>query len=483
MINESYKNRIQSLSGLLTESRADIIHKKIGLPKDLSKDIENKYGRYSVWVANSFKEQLIENAKRGELSFKGKPLYEEEFIEYFNSNDEEFLDLLYELFMDYNNRSYSYIHDWLRGRGSGPVIETDKLDFKTLTLPEAHRRAFRWHKELEKIQGGQIKDEEGDVVLTFPDGFYWIRLNKSKCDKEAKAMGHCGTGSGTLFSLRKDKYPYVTTDIDDKGVIQQMRGRANTKPLEKYRKYIYEFLLTDFVSGLRPPYYATVDNFELKDLKKGEIDQIIKTKPQLIKGSKLDFLDEHQTAYIINNHPEHLKIAELFEEEDLTLEKIEELVNDLGWWKNQLQSLGYGSIKRLFNNFTESGQVFYDIILNVLEENEEIFETILYKDILSRGLSESNIISRIKEIKDVFPSIFPKIQNLFLNTSKPLKLFWRKGQLMNYIILLMNSNVFGEKGPKKALKLMQNENVKDRFIKQNSEEDYDLYLQILKDTI
>jgi len=80
------------------------------------------------------------------------------------------------------------------------------------------------------------------VVLTFPDGFYWIRLNKNFCRDEAEAMGHCGRGSGILYSLRRDKYPYVTVDLVN-GVITQIKGRGNTKPKPEYHKYIKPILL------------------------------------------------------------------------------------------------------------------------------------------------------------------------------------------------------------------------------------------------
>lgn len=486
MINEDYKNRIQKLSGIILESKSDIINKKIGLPKDLADTIEDRFGNYSIWVANSFKEQLKSNARRGDISFKGRPIDENDFLEFLRSGDSEFEDLIWELFNDYNTRTYSYIHDWLRGRGSGPVIENDKLDFKTLTLQDAHRRAFEWHKKLEKIQGGQIKDEEGDVVMTFPDGYYWIRINKSKCEKEAKAMGHCGTGSGTLFSLRKDKYPFVTADIDSNGIVIQMRGRANTKPLEKYRDYIFDFILSKYVNGLSSPGYRSSDNFELSDLKKSQLDKIIKTKPQLLKDSSLSFMDEMQSEYVAMNHPEYLPIRELFDEKDLSLDKINKLVQTKEWWDKNLTSKkgswGSATLDNIIKKFNDSGKSFKNILENAVL-NQEILENILYNNLGSTSIN--SLISGIISLKNNFPNTVNAIDDLFLNGDSALNYFYKNKNLDAYINALMNDAIFSGRGLKKALKLMMSPNFKAKFLEGSTHipEYYDTLIEIIRDSL
>jgi hypothetical protein len=62
-------------------------------------------------------------------------------------------------------------------------------------------------------------------------------------------MGHCGnTNKGdTLYSLRdRNKSPHVTAAIDTKkGIVYQMKGRNNKKPIDKYHKYIVDLLMSD----------------------------------------------------------------------------------------------------------------------------------------------------------------------------------------------------------------------------------------------
>ena len=85
--------------------------------------------------------------------------------------------------------------------------------------------------------------------MEFDDGFYWIDLETTYCSDEADAMGHCGnTDKGTtLYSLRdRKKQPHITVSIDDKeGVIYQMKGKNNKKPIDKYHPYIVDLLIND----------------------------------------------------------------------------------------------------------------------------------------------------------------------------------------------------------------------------------------------
>jgi 3-deoxy-D-manno-octulosonate 8-phosphate phosphatase KdsC-like HAD superfamily phosphatase len=57
MISEQYSNRIKKLSGIINESKQDIIRNKIGLPSSIASYLEREYGKYSIWIANNFKQE------------------------------------------------------------------------------------------------------------------------------------------------------------------------------------------------------------------------------------------------------------------------------------------------------------------------------------------------------------------------------------------------------------------------------------------
>lgn len=83
-------------------------------------------------------------------------------------------------------------------------------------------------------------------VLTFPDGYYWVKLDGVECGLEGDMMQHCGAvGDGDMYSLRdKSGKPHVTIELEDVGgnpVIWQVRGKQNTVPDKKYWDYIAGF--------------------------------------------------------------------------------------------------------------------------------------------------------------------------------------------------------------------------------------------------
>ena len=43
-----------------------------------------------------------------------------------------------------------------------------------MSLSDAYDKSVEWHESLKA--GGVIEDEHGEIVMSFPDGFYWIDL-------------------------------------------------------------------------------------------------------------------------------------------------------------------------------------------------------------------------------------------------------------------------------------------------------------------
>lgn len=494
MISKSFLFEFNKLSGLILESRKDIIINKIGLPDRLADIIEQRYGKYAIWVADSFKKHLLETSARSPISFYDSKTEElriatkDVINKLGNLNDNIFLDGTYnyedlekalnkiwfsgDVGTESKQGAYDYIYDWLRGRSSGPVIDNEKLDFKTLSLIEAIRKAVVWHKELERVSSGRIKDEEGDIIKTYPDGFYWIRLNASSCDKEAKAMGHCGRGSGILYSLRKDKYPYVTADIDN-GAVLQMRGRANSKPSSKYHPYIFDFILSDVVSSFDYNTYRPEDNFHLNDLEKKEIDIALKQKPELFKNQNLNNLDDNQIDYLTEIMPEAIQVNVMFSDIK-NLDKIKQDISDKKWWDKQIKLIGFEDIIESFYN---SGNKYFRLLEDVLKNNKNNITDYLF-------LTENHTLN-IKRLYDLKKySEIELTEDLFLNTNRALFNYVKNKTLnvyINYMVHLSNVKE-EEKWAKKAFKLLKNQKIKELYIKEKGKDFYDVVFKILSRT-
>jgi hypothetical protein len=455
MISNNFLFEFNKLSGLILENKKDIIINKIGLPEKVAEEIERKYGKYAIWVANSFNGFLLSLlVKKSELT----PSHIEAYWKNLSGN-------------------YDYVYDWLRGRSSGPVIETEKLDFKNLSLEDAVEKANDWHDKLKEISSGQILDEEGDVIMTFPDGFYWIKLNKSYCEKESEAMGHCGRGDGVLYSLRKDKYPFVTADIKD-GLIRQMRGRANTKPLAKYHPYILDLILSDEVRGFDYNSYKPNDNFLLKDLDKKSVDTVLKKKANLFFNQNLRTLDEHQLDYLIKNSPEILPIYNIFSVGMVDIKNEDEVkraISSIDWWKSEL---GIHNFNEIIDAFYSSGRKYSRIIEDVLMNNSLVFNYLFidneHRDNVRKFEMASSVLS--KEMINFY-------RKVFLNTNRAIKKYISNNSLFLYIDFISKPAFFGEQGAKKALKLMNTDKIKELYIKEKGEKFYDVAKNILKTNI
>jgi hypothetical protein len=488
MLSKNYKNRIQLLSGVLFEGKySNKIKNIIGLPSDLATEMEDLYGKYSVWVGDTYRKYITKLLLDKVIVFEQIVNISKKDIDLlFKEEDEDFYKfLIYHWEKKYKEELYDYVYDWLRRRSSGPVIETDELNFRELTAIQAYRKSYDWHKKVEKIQTGIIEDEHGDVVIKFPDGYYWIKLESSKCDDEAKAMGHCGAGTkgGNLYSLRKDKKPVVTADVIN-GSLKQIRGKANTKPLPKYHKYIFDFLLSDIVKDINYGGWKIDGNFHISDLKQNKyIDEIINKKPELLKGQSFESFDDEIIEKIVKINPNLIPLSSLFDE--LDLESIEENLLDKEWWelidKKRKEGLidldNYGNIFQVvFNAFEKSGKKFHELIKNKLNNDKNFIKLIIFYDLKNLGHNLKLISNFFDEnSKDLLLKAF--IDKDVLNS------FLKNNELYKYINFIIRDDIFGVYGLKFALKLMGNEKIKKQFIKERNQESYELTLDVINDSI
>lgn len=257
----------ESILNLLIESVSNLLNKlDLDFGSDeLGKVLESKFGvRYAIWGLNAIKEfvkdELQKQSPFGDTS-KMKDIYNPQSRMSFSKRIE---DVTYEsvtnlvanciyIVVQKKNEEILLIHDWLNS--PHPLRQRERVDLGNLSWYEALKKAKDFHQKIEKLSGGIIENETGEIVITYPDGFYWIRLGKHCDEAEAKAMSHCGTGQDILYSLRMNKRPHVTIDLDEEnGVINQIKGRANTIPKTIYNEYIIDFIIKKNVKKINDDY-------------------------------------------------------------------------------------------------------------------------------------------------------------------------------------------------------------------------------------
>jgi|ERR1035437_7995709 hypothetical protein len=227
LISESYKKRLQELAGVLVEDNSGKL-KGFGISDDAAKFIVGIDDKLAMFLTNI---TLFEFAKQEGIKSKNI----KEIIPIINQGD-------YLQFLHNNKEKLNYVLEWIKS-----PFRQGELNLKDIEdLSQAYEMADAWMKSLEAT--GFIKDESGDIIKTYPaDGMYWIDLKTNNSCAESNAMGHCGRDgkATTLFSLRdKEKSPYVTIGYNENTkTVTQVKGRQNKRPIDKYMKYVFSFLM------------------------------------------------------------------------------------------------------------------------------------------------------------------------------------------------------------------------------------------------
>tara|TARA_B100000900_G_scaffold358316_1_gene329165 strand:+ start:1054 stop:2496 length:1443 start_codon:yes stop_codon:yes gene_type:complete len=475
------KKYIQFLSGILLEGKSATIINKIGLSKYLADDMESRYGKYAIWVADSYRKYITKLLVDKVIEFDDEGYLEKQEIDnLFKSKDEDFQTFISGLWQSkYRDELYGFVFDWLRGRNSGAVVETDKLDFKNMTAIQAYTRAADWHRKLETAQAGEIMDEHGNIIMTFPDGYYWIDLESSKCDDEAKAMNHCGMGSSRgskLYSLRKDKKPSVTIELMD-GTIRQIRGRANSKPKKEYHKYILDFILSDLVKDFDYDKYKMGNNFFVTDLEsEKDIDNIISKKPLLMKNQDLSKLGEEQVKSVAEKMPRAIPLSE-FVEGELTEENIKKQIQSL-LSKSSLNSYSLGRIIKAFHS---SGDYFANMLIEEIKDKDIIFD-IIKKN--AEEIDDDNIKKIIKVFYNSMPNIKSYLKDLLLKRPDVPKLFMSPMKnFLKYISIIALTSIFDKDGLQLAQKFLANPKIKSNLEKEVGKEYVNSMISVIADEL
>lgn len=244
-------------------------------------------------------------------------------------------------------------------------LHDNKPNIRNLSLKDAYKLSEEWHEEIKNNQSGIIEDESGDIIMTFPDGYYWINLLKKRCEDEADAMGHCGTTNNgtTLLSLRKNKEPHVTIAWNENdNIFTQIKGKGNTKPIDKYHTYIVDLIIKLDVSGFKSEYDRSSD-FDVEDLSSELTEKLEEENPTYVENSKpptREELEERFREYLENNWEE-----EVF---DNGMMNFWNYIDDSRFLEDLLEGeIEYGESD--FDDLFDKGQLFDYLESNVDEDD------------------------------------------------------------------------------------------------------------------
>ncbi len=157
--------------------------------------------------------------------------------------------------------------------------------------------------EIEQAEGDELKGqpvskgEDATEFLKLREHWIWFDLGKAYCSDEGGAMAHCGNSTAqndenkTILSLREKKgskwLPHLTfIYLKAEKALGEMKGVSNSKPTEKYHKYIIPLLEDDRIQILAGGGYKSQNNFKLSDLDDATAARIAKDKPMMTYNSE-----------------------------------------------------------------------------------------------------------------------------------------------------------------------------------------------------
>jgi len=300
-------NRIKQMMGILTEaSKKDILVNKFGLREDIAQGLYELCGPLTVWMFN----KLIDYQNYIWKSYDEPEKPKIDVVKYFNNEDESRI-----LKHSWRERIVS-IMDYIRVSLNGDIST-----IKDLSFIELYKKAEDWHDSLE-IKGGDINYiEKNPILIDFGDGYYWANLQTNDSREECNRMGHCGRTSygNNIYSLRHNvtlpggKYSInksvLTASISTNGIIYQLKGPKNSKPEEKYFKYIlplFELKNPDgdeYLIRYIGREYGHERDFKITDLPEKDIITLLQNRPDLISNENVDLIND-----FTENHPEYLTI-------------------------------------------------------------------------------------------------------------------------------------------------------------------------------
>jgi len=279
-----------------------------------------------------------------------------------------------------------------------------------------------------------------EVIEEFPGDWYWLKLNRGYCEKEAEAMGHCGNIAGKqrtsdrILSLRKkikkgEKIywqPHLTFILMEGGMLGEMKGKANEKPAERYHKYIVPLLKKDdLIKGIVPNFgYLPSSNFKLSDLDEKSFSELVELNPNLASITDLVNIKG-------KNNPQVMKRAEKYLEQYATkTAKKENLQDQTFIVLDKILNLKYAADHNYFPKVTKilksliDGD-YFDEIYSYMPEFTESIELIdsdnlaalaEYYGLDLDNFSQSDLVEKMQDDSDLREYLQPITQDAYGNS-------------------------------------------------------------------
>ena len=178
-----------------------------------------------------------------------------------------------------------------------PIISIQNYQFGNKRPGEILSELMKIQTHWRETRKGTVPDNPNAIpLIDFKNGWVWFNLNVVDCSLEANAMGHCGNRfsndpDDTLVSLRKLRMsegerlwePHLTFVLNTRtGMLGEMKGRNNDKPVPVYHGMIIELLKLPIVKGIIGGGYEAWKNFMLSDLPKDVREKLVTEHPKLL---------------------------------------------------------------------------------------------------------------------------------------------------------------------------------------------------------
>jgi len=134
-----------------------------------------------------------------------------------------------------------------------PVVDRYWKKLDRISIPNAIQIAEKWQERLiAEVDDSIAEDPRGlRSAYRFKDGFFVVQLKSAAALlREGTFMRHCvadykhrvASNKTDIYSLRDpNNWPHVTFEIRQ-GLVCQIKGKANSVPSERYKKYVSEFI-------------------------------------------------------------------------------------------------------------------------------------------------------------------------------------------------------------------------------------------------
>jgi len=196
-------------------------------------------------------------------------------------------------------------------------IEKSKVKSIEETSGPAALIAFLKETEDNIVTSRFFEPEYHEPLLEFPDGKAWVVIRKGDVDAEGSSLRDCAIAENRntiLISLREpvsESYvqallkaevvfprlpreePFLEEIRENKGIIVQLRGYGNSKPLPEMHPYIIPLLKQKWIVHLIKPDYQSTNTFMLKDLEPKVYKTLRKRKPILFRAKS--FFDKYKS--------------------------------------------------------------------------------------------------------------------------------------------------------------------------------------------